>query len=178
MRGSKSLAEMGFMSPQFKALAISQDIIGWREFTEGHISTHFYVIQSLHLAMSSSYLNEEDWTKQFISKILQVPHSQWIFRNISFQDKKNGYLQNKTTDKLLQHINSLSDVSPEELPELSRFLLEINFLKLSKHHLETQWYWTLAVDAALKANDLEQTRGTRAKRVGGSSTPRYQADGN
>ena len=28
MRGCKSLAEMGFMSPQFKALAISQDIIG------------------------------------------------------------------------------------------------------------------------------------------------------
>ena len=28
MRGSKPLAEMGFMSPQFKAFAISQDIIG------------------------------------------------------------------------------------------------------------------------------------------------------
>jgi hypothetical protein len=60
MRGSKPLAKMGFMSPQFKALAISQDIIGWREFTEGHTS-HFYAIQSFHLAMSSSYLNGEDW---------------------------------------------------------------------------------------------------------------------
>ena len=59
MRGSKPLAEMGCMSPQFKALAISQDIIGWREFTEGHISTHFYAIQSFHLAMSSSYLNRD-----------------------------------------------------------------------------------------------------------------------
>jgi hypothetical protein len=70
MRGSKPLKEMGFMSPQFKALTISQDIIGWREFTEGHFSTHFYAIQSFHLAMSSSYLNGEDWKKQFISKIL------------------------------------------------------------------------------------------------------------
>ena len=104
MRGSKPLAEMGFMSPQFKALAISQDIIGWREFTEGHILSHFYVIQSFHLAMSSSYLNGEDWTKQFISKILQITHSQWIFRNISFHDNKNGYLQHKAADKLLQHI--------------------------------------------------------------------------
>ena len=115
--------------------------------------------------MSSSYLNEEDWTKQFISKILQITHSQWIFRNISFHDRKNGYLRNKTADELLQHINSLSEVSPEELPESSRFLLEINFLELSKHHLETQWYWTLAVDVALKANALEQARGARAKRV-------------
>ncbi len=41
MKGSKPLAEMGCMSPQFKALAISQDIIGWRKFTEGHISSFF-----------------------------------------------------------------------------------------------------------------------------------------
>ena len=125
----------------------------------------FYEIQCFHLAMSSSYLNGEDWTKQFISKILQITHSQWIFRNISFHDRKNGYLQNKTADELLQHINSLSEVSPEELPESSCFLLEIIFLELSKHHLETQWYWTLAVDVALKANALEQARGARAKRV-------------
>ena len=115
--------------------------------------------------MSSSYLNGEDWTKQFISKILQITHSQWIFRNISFHDRKNEKLQNKTADKLLQHINTLSEVSPEELPESSRFLLEINFSELSKHHLQTQRYWTLAVDATLKANALEQAQGAQAKRV-------------
>jgi hypothetical protein len=37
MRGDKPLTMMGFMSPQFKALANSQDLIGWRDFTEGHI---------------------------------------------------------------------------------------------------------------------------------------------
>jgi hypothetical protein len=36
MRGDKPLPMMGFMSPQFKALANSQDLIGWRDFTEGH----------------------------------------------------------------------------------------------------------------------------------------------
>ncbi len=112
-----------------------------------------------HLMMSSSYLNGEDWTKQFISKILQLTNSQWIFRNISFHDKKNGYLCNKTADELLQHINSLLDLAPEDLHEASCFLLEINFSKLSTYHLETQKYWTLAVDAALKANALEHARG-------------------
>jgi hypothetical protein len=76
MRGVKPLSEIGIMSPQFKALARSQDLIGWREFTEGNISTHFYEIQSFHLAMSSNFLNGEDWTKQFISKLLQITHSQ------------------------------------------------------------------------------------------------------
>ncbi len=44
IRGDKPLTMMGFMSLQFKALANSQDLIGWRVFMEGHISTHFYMI--------------------------------------------------------------------------------------------------------------------------------------
>ncbi len=165
VRGDKPLSTMGFMSPQFKALATSQDLIGWRDFTEGHVSTHFYVIQTFHLAMSSSYLNGEDWAKQFISKILQIMHSQWIFRNISLHNKAHGYLNNKKADKIMQQINVLLDLAPEEVSEDSQFLLKINFSKLSSYHLETQKYWTLAVDAALKAKALESTRGARAKQV-------------
>jgi hypothetical protein len=165
MRGDKPLSTMGFMSPQFKALATSQDLIGWRDFTEGHISTHFYAIQTFHLAMSSSYLNGEDWTKQFISKILQITHSQWIFWNISLHNKTHGYLHNKKANKIMQQINVLSDLASEEVPEDSQFLLEINFSELSSYHLETQKYWTLAVDPALKAKALESARGARAKRV-------------
>ena len=164
-RGDKPLSMMGFMSPRFRALAASQDLIGWREFTEGHISTHFYEIQSFHLAMSSSYLNGEDWTKQFISKLMQITHSQWILRNFSLHDKKHGYLRNKKADKILHLITELSEVAPEEVPEDSRFLLEINFTELKNAHLETQTYWTLAMDAAIKAKALESARGARAKRT-------------
>ncbi len=84
MQGDKPFADLGAMSPRMKALAQSQDMIGCRNFIEGHISTHFYEIQNFHLAMSSSFLNTTDWAKQFISKILHVSHSQWIFCNISF----------------------------------------------------------------------------------------------
>jgi hypothetical protein len=92
---------MGFMSPQFKALAASQDLIGWRDFTEGHISMHFYVIQSFHPAMSSSHLNGEDWTKQFISWILQLTHSH--------HDKTHGFLRNKKAEEIFQLINEFSE---------------------------------------------------------------------
>ena len=116
MRGDIPLLAMGSMSPQFKALATSQDLIGWRDFTVGHISTHFYAIQSFHLAMSSSYLNGKDWIRQFISRILQLTHSQWIFRNISFHDKTNGFLRNKKADEILQLINEFTKVAPEDVP--------------------------------------------------------------
>ena len=117
MRGGIPLSAMGFMSPQFKALTASQDLIGWRDFTVGQISTHFYAIQSFHLAMSSSYLNGEDWTRQFISRILQLTHLQWIFRNISLHDKTNGFLCNKKADEILQLINEFAEVAPEDVPE-------------------------------------------------------------
>ena len=168
---------MGFMSPQFKALAVSQDLIGWRVFTEGHISTHFYAIQSchistyfyaiqsFHLSMSGSLLNGEDWVKHVISKLLQITHAQWIFRNISLHDKTRGYLRNKKASEILQIINEFSEVAPEEIPEDSRFLLEINFTELTKSHLEHQTYWTLAMDAAVKAQELDLARGARAKRA-------------
>ncbi len=67
---------MGHMSAKMQALAESQDKIGWRNFTEGYISCHFYNIQHFHLSMSSSYLNGFDWTKMIITKILQITHSQ------------------------------------------------------------------------------------------------------
>jgi hypothetical protein len=68
MRGDKPLADMGAMFPRMKALAQSQDKIGFCNFMEGYISTHFYEIQIFHLSMSSSFLNGADWAKQFISK--------------------------------------------------------------------------------------------------------------
>ena len=117
MRGDIPLLAMGFMSPQFKALAASQDLIGWRDFTVGHISTHVYAIQSFHLAISSSYLNGKDWTRQFISRILQLTHSLWIFRNISLHDKTNGFLHNKKVDEILQLINEFAKVALEDVPK-------------------------------------------------------------
>jgi hypothetical protein len=134
----------------------SRKCVTWDDsYTPGHISMHFHTIQSFHLAMSSSYLNEEDWTRQFISRILQLTHLQWIFRNISLHDKTNGFLCSKKVDEILQLINEFVEVAPEDVPEDSRFLLEINFPELTKAHLETQTYWTLVVDAAIMAKALE-----------------------
>ncbi len=90
------------------ALAQSQDKIGDRNFMEGHISTNFYEIQNFHLAMTSSFLNGADWAKQFISKIFHITHSQWIFRNFSLHDKRNGYLHNKKAEEIALELGRTS----------------------------------------------------------------------
>ncbi len=65
------------------------------------------------------------------------------------------YLHNKKANEIMRQLNVLLDLAPENVPKASQFLLEINFSELSTSNLETQKYWTLAVDAALKAKALE-----------------------
>ncbi len=153
------------MSDKMRALAASQEKIGWQNFTEGYISWHVYNIQRFHLSMSTNFLNGSNWTKQFITKILQITHFQWIYRNISLHDKRQGYLHTKQSEDLIQEITELSELSPNKVPETCRFLLEVNFTKLTSSHLETQWYWTLAMNAALAARQLERKKGAQSKQT-------------
>jgi hypothetical protein len=66
---------------------------------------------------------------------------------------------------LRKEMESLADLALEDVPEASRFLLEINFTELLELHIETQKYWVLAVNAALAAQKQELARGAREKRV-------------
>jgi hypothetical protein len=140
-------------------------MIGYRNFMEEHILTHFYEIQNFHLAMSSSFLNGTDWAKQFISKIRHVKHSQWIFRNISLHNKINGYLHKKKSEEIALELELLAGIAPEDVPAKSQFLLEINFSKLFKSHIESQKYWILAINVALTAQQRQLARGARTKRI-------------
>jgi hypothetical protein len=132
MQGDKPFASLGVMSPRMKALAISQDKIGWQIFMEGCISTHFYFIQHYHLALSGSYLNGSNWTKSLISKLLHITHLQWIYQNFTLHDKLCWYLHKKKLEDIRLTIEELADTAPEEVPGESKFLLEINFGNLIK----------------------------------------------
>jgi len=151
MWGDKPFADMGAMSPRMKALAQSQNKIGYCNFMEGYTSTNFYEIQTFHLAMFSSFLNSANWAKQFISKILHITHSQWIFRNFSLHNKRHGYLHKKKAEEIALELESLAGLAPEDVPTNSRFLLEINFSDLNTSNLDSQKYWILAINAALIA---------------------------
>jgi hypothetical protein len=55
--------------------------------------------------------------------------------------------------------------APDKVPETSHFLLEINFTELTKALLKTQHYWTLVVNATIKAQHLEANRGAHLKQI-------------
>jgi hypothetical protein len=164
MRGDKPFSELGAMPAKMLSLARSQDIIGWRNFTEGDISIHFYDIQHFHLAMHSSYLSSADWTKQFISKILHITHSQRIFRNILLHDRSFGYIHNKQLGDITSTINKLMGAAPESIPLESQFLLDINFSD-TYSNLEMKTYWILAMNAVLAAKRNDSILGSQTRRA-------------
>ena len=173
LRGSRKFAELGAMSPGMREIAISQDLIGWRNFTEGRISRLIYRRQHFHLATSTtSYLNGEDWVKQFISKLLRITHSQWIYRNLSLHDQVKGHLRLKQRINVLEQIETLVDLDPREIPEDSRFLLEFDHDRLCKSDLETQLYWVRAVKAARRAGRRKASYTRRVRQAKAAATRR------
>ncbi len=133
-------------------LSQEQNIIGWRNFMEGRISKQFFRVQFCHLIYANSRITAESWTKTFISKILHITHSQWIFRNFMLHGKTNGLLRLQEQEAILLHIEELSISNKNDLPEESRFLLEFDLEKLRIADYDMQCYWTAAVSAARRAS--------------------------
>ena len=150
-RGLVRFQDLGRMSPSMRNIAVSQDIIGWRNFMEGRISELFYPTQQAHLATSSSYINGGDWMKTFISKILHITHSQWIYRNISLHDRRLGQIALTNRLEVLHDIETLMDTPSHKIPEDRRFLLEFDLDKLRNSDNNGQQYWLRAIKAARHA---------------------------
>jgi hypothetical protein len=151
-RGLVAMSSIEGLPREFLRFASSHDIIGWDNFLLGMVSMHLQPIQYSHLLALASMLNVDDWMSQFIGKLLHLKHGQWIYRNISKYHEKLGSIQKAEQRDLLLEINHLIHVLPEEVPEESKFLLEVDFTRLRKGGLTTQHYWVNAVKAAVCTN--------------------------
>ena len=107
-----------------------------------------------------------DWAKHFISKLLQISHSQWLFRNITLHDTARGVKKLEKKREVLREVARLSTVEAHEIQMESQFLLEIDFGALARSPLERQAYWVSTMQAAWKAG--RRNAGARANRGAGA----------
>ena len=157
------MAELGCMSPQMSCLAKSQDIIDWKNFIEGRLSRHFFDVQNEYLALGNHRINAEQWTRQFTSKILHITHSQWIFRNFTLHDKQKGWLRRKELHDIMVKIDQLRETDIDDIPESSRFLLEMDYDNLMKSNIHNKMYWVVATEAAIKAGQRRANSDVRSR---------------
>jgi hypothetical protein len=159
-RGTRSLTSLitkgGGGSPGLIKAAASQDLIGWTEFLHGKISINIETIQDLHCTLSPCRITGSDWMKGLASHLMHASHSQWIFRNFTLHDKQRGYLRLQQRKDLLRELDKLIDTPPDEVPEGSRYLLELDYSDLYNASFERQSYWVLAMKAARRAGRRAQ----------------------
>ena len=113
------------------------------------------------------------WAKEFITRLLHITHSQWLFRNVSLHDKVDGYLQATKRRELLMEIDRLADTDPEALPPESRHLLKIDFNTLADSSTTKQTYWLYAIKAARRAG--RRVVATLRRRGAGANARRLAA---
>jgi len=173
-RGTRSFTSLveedSFALADVRAAAAGQDLISWTKFLHGKVSVEIASIQKLHCMMSPSCrLTGSDWMKMFISQLLQLSHSQWIFRNYTLHDKQRGYLRLRLRSETLREIHALLETSPSEIPPESQYLLELDHSAMYKASYEEQAYWVLAIKAARRAG---QRAATNRSSRGRSRRPR------
>ncbi len=143
-------------------LAELQDIIGWDNFAMGMVSKKLLQIQSAHLLQFNSACTAKKWISGFITQLLQMAHSQWIYRFVLVHDRTTGTLILANKDKLLKEIKHQLSLRPEGLAEEDRFLLECNFEEMVSMNVEQQEYWLLAIQAAQEADRLQEASRQRS----------------
>ena len=117
------------------------------------------------MALSPGHLNGTEWVKHFITRVLTITQSQWIYRNVSFHDKQHGYAKRKRVEELNHTIRHLCDTNPRNLPQESRFLLERDDNDLSKESMLKKEYWVESMETAVKAGRMKAKMGRRARRA-------------
>ena len=128
-----------------------------------------------------SRLTIADWSRQLISRVLQISHAQWVFWNVLLHDACQGYIKVKTRAAVLQEVDRLVEVDPVLLPDSRKYLLEIDFSSLHRDTLEKQFYWLLAMTTAMKAGQRTVARSrhstARQRRASAMASSPRQVNG-
>jgi hypothetical protein len=143
----------------FQEFAKSQDVIGWDNFVVGMVSSKLLQIQSLHLTKSNSSFHATRWITGFITQLLQVTHTQWIYQCVLVHDRTTGMLILTHKEDLLKEIEFQPTLDPNTLAEEDRFLLGCSFDDLMTTTGEHQEYWLLAIKAAREVSSLRIAAG-------------------
>ncbi len=142
------------LPPILREYATSQDVIGWDNFIMGMIPRTLLAIQSTHFHTTGKSSCATQWIVGLITHLLQITHTQWIYRCVLVHDRNTGVLILTHKAKLLKEIEHQLALGPEELAEEDQFLLKYNLSKIASTTGELQGYWLLGIQVAREASCL------------------------
>jgi hypothetical protein len=120
-----NLATLPPMSPAFWEEVESQDEIGWCKFLHGKVSTKIQKLQGAHCILAGININGHNWMKLFIQGLVKISHAQWLYRNFTLHHYAKLYLHQRTVNEISWEVELLAGTRPSDIPQESRYLLEI-----------------------------------------------------
>jgi hypothetical protein len=100
----------------------------------------------------------ERWTEELITKLLEVTHGQWLYRNIQVHDKVAGMLATLRKEEIQMEIEEQQALGSDGLLDEDCHLGECNLGDLEDTSGIKETYWLLAIKAAREAGRLEARR--------------------
>ena len=140
-----------------------QDRIGWFELMHGKLAIQLVRIQERYSFINNEGLDGKSWSTNIVKQLLDMSHSQWLYRNFSLHHHTLGYLHRLEEKNLRDTARELASLRPEEVPKSSHYLLEID-IDSEEQSFTSVSYWVLAMKAALAEKAIERKKNRQQKR--------------
>ena len=124
------------------------------------VSRRIIDIQGEHFAFRGTSWKLDKWAAGLVTRLLEVTHGQWLYRNVVVHDSINGRLAITRKEDIAAQVEDQLLQGGSDLLEEDAYLLEINLGDLQSSTGEQQEYWLLALKAARVASQI--TRGRLA----------------
>ncbi len=147
-------------------LSVQTNRRGWDSFLEGRLSSHWLTVAAPLLWQWSQYLLPPAWGHLLISKLHNVIHKQWVYRNSYIHFKGNNGLTMPEQNDIIDRVVACALINPDTLLPQHWLLFETNFEALGTGSAYHCLLGLADMDLALAASSLSQL---------GSLTPMAQA---
>jgi hypothetical protein len=127
---------------------MSQDQIGWRRFLEGMVSQELVLLAEQGEILEDCRLQVDVWMRELITRLLELTHSMWIYRNLVVHDSTAGIHAIRRKEALQMEIERQIALGGEGLEEGDKWMLEVNFSDLEDSGGDREAYWLMAIEAA------------------------------
>ena len=134
-----------------KKFAQETDRLGWRNFTEAKISNTLFDTQEEYLMRMRSKWQIETWSKHFLTRILNITHRQWLYRNSRIHMRNVEGLSATDHESILEKVRTLIGTDPTDILPKHRSLLHMDFEALGEGTSTDRQYWIAQMESAITA---------------------------
>jgi hypothetical protein len=137
-----------------RAIATASNHLGWDSLLEGRISTHWLILVATFLLKTGRNLLPHAWSTQFITRLINIVHKQWIYRNLVIHFHGQDGLTIPEHHEIINRVEAHALTDPDCLLPRHRFLMDTDFEVLSSRPTSDQLVWLVDMDSAIVAATL------------------------